>query len=41
MNEDTAGRMARESFDKTLETGAETVREVQEGLHRLLGICAT
>jgi len=32
MNEDTASRMARESFDKTLETGAETVRGVQEGV---------
>jgi hypothetical protein len=37
MNEDTAGRMARESFDKTLETGAETVREVQEGVTSALG----
>jgi hypothetical protein len=32
MNEDTASRMARESFDKTLETGAETVRGVQDGV---------
>ena len=29
MNE--ASRVTRENFDKTLETGAETVREVQEG----------
>jgi hypothetical protein len=27
MNEHSASRIARESFDKTLETGAETVRE--------------
>ncbi len=27
-----ANRMARESFGKTLETGAETVRGVQEGI---------
>ena len=31
MNEDSASRIARESFDKTLETGAETVRGVQDG----------
>jgi hypothetical protein len=31
MNEATASRIARESFDKTLDTGAETVREVREG----------
>jgi len=31
MNEDSASKIARESFDKTLETGAETVRGVQEG----------
>ncbi len=31
MNEQDASRMARESVNKTLETGAETVREVQEG----------
>jgi hypothetical protein len=31
MNEQDASRMARESVDKTLETGAETVRGVQEG----------
>jgi hypothetical protein len=31
MNEDSANRIARESFDKTLETGAETVRGVKEG----------
>ena len=31
MNEHSASRIARESFDKTLETGAETVRGVQEG----------
>ena len=30
MNEDSASRIARESFD-TLESGAETVRGVQEG----------
>jgi hypothetical protein len=32
MNEDTASRTARENFDKTLATGAETVRGVQEGV---------
>jgi hypothetical protein len=32
MNEDSASRTARESFDKTLATGADTVRGVQEGL---------
>jgi len=31
MNEHGASRIARESFDKTSETGAETVRGVQEG----------
>lgn len=31
MNEQHASRMARENVDKALETGAETVREVQEG----------
>jgi hypothetical protein len=31
MNEHSASRIARESFDKTLETGAETVRGVQDG----------
>jgi len=31
MNEDSAIRTARESFDKTLATGAETVRGVQNG----------
>jgi hypothetical protein len=31
MNEDSASGIARESFDKTLETGAETARGVQEG----------
>jgi hypothetical protein len=31
MNEATASRIARESFDKTLDAGAETVREVREG----------
>src|SRR6266699_1670525 len=31
MNEDSVNRIARENFDKTLETGAETVRGVQEG----------
>ena len=31
MNEHSASRIARESFDKTLETGTETVRGVQEG----------
>ncbi len=30
MNEQDASRMARESVDKTLETGVETVRGVQE-----------
>ena len=31
MNEHSASRIARESFDKTLETGTETIRGVQEG----------
>jgi len=31
MNEDSVSNIAHESFDKTLETGAETVRAVQEG----------
>jgi hypothetical protein len=31
MNEQDASRIAREGLDKTLETGAETVRGVQEG----------
>jgi hypothetical protein len=31
MNEESAIRTARENFDKTLTTSAETVREVQEG----------
>ena len=31
MNEDRTTRAARESFDKTMATGAETVRGVQEG----------
>jgi hypothetical protein len=31
MNEHSASKIARESFDKTLETGTETVRGVQEG----------
>jgi len=31
MNEDAASRITRESFDRTLERGAETVRGVQEG----------
>jgi hypothetical protein len=31
MNEHSASRIAYDSFDKTLETGAETVRGVQEG----------
>jgi hypothetical protein len=31
MNEDSVSRIARENFDKTLETGAETVRGIQEG----------
>jgi hypothetical protein len=31
MNEQDASRMARDSVNKTLETSAETVREVQEG----------
>ena len=39
MNEDSASRIARKSFDETLETGAETVRGVQEG-RRLLRMCA-
>ena len=32
MNEDSIRRIARENFDKTLETGAETVRGVQEAV---------
>jgi hypothetical protein len=32
MNEDSMSRIAREDFDKTLETGAETVRGIQEGV---------
>ncbi len=32
MNEDSMSRIARENFDKTLETGAETVRGIQEGV---------
>jgi hypothetical protein len=32
MSEDTVSRMARENFDKTLATGAETVRGIQEGV---------
>ena len=31
MNEHSASRIARESIDKTIETGAETVRGVQDG----------
>ena len=31
MNEHDASRIARAGLDKTLETGAETVRGVQEG----------
>lgn len=32
MNEDSMSRIARENFDKTLETGAETVRGIREGV---------
>jgi hypothetical protein len=32
MNEDSMSRIARENFDKTLETGAETVRGIQEAV---------
>jgi hypothetical protein len=32
MNEDRVSRIARENFDKTLATGAETVRGIQEGV---------
>jgi len=32
MNEDSVSRITRENFDKTLETGAETVRGIQEGV---------
>ncbi len=35
-----ANRMARETFGKTLETGAETVRGVQEGITSALEMCA-
>jgi len=31
MSEDSTSRIARESFDKTLETGTKTVQGVQEG----------
>jgi hypothetical protein len=31
MNEDSASRIARESFNKTLETGSKTVEGIQEG----------
>ena len=31
MNEDSANRIARESFNKTLETGSKTVEGIQEG----------
>jgi hypothetical protein len=40
MNEQDASRIAREGLDKTLETGAETVRGVQEGFTRLSITCA-
>ena len=36
MNEHDASRMAREGLDKTLETGAETVRGAQEGFEAAL-----
>jgi hypothetical protein len=32
MNEDSVSRITRENFDKTLETGTETVRGIQEGV---------
>ena len=32
MNEDSVSRIARENFDKTLETGAEAVRGIQEAV---------
>jgi len=32
MNKDSMSRIARENFDKTLETGAETVRGIQEAV---------
>jgi len=32
MNEESMTRVARENFDKTLATGAETVRGIQEGV---------
>jgi len=32
MNEDSVSRIARQNFDKTLETGADTVRGIQEGV---------
>jgi hypothetical protein len=40
MNEHDASRVARESVDKTLETGAETVGGLQEGFASTLEICA-
>jgi hypothetical protein len=36
MNEHDASRIARAGLDKTLETGAETVRGVQEGFESAL-----
>jgi hypothetical protein len=38
MNE--ASKFARESFDRTLETGAETSEGFRKGLRRLLRMCA-
>ena len=40
MNEDSASRTARESFDKTLATGADTVEGFRRGLRRPLRMCA-
>ncbi len=38
MNEQDASRMARDSLNKTLEAGAETVRGVQRRLSRTCAI---
>jgi len=37
MNEDNVSRIARESFSKTLETGPQTVPDIQEGFLSAVG----
>jgi hypothetical protein len=37
MNEDNVSRIARESFNKTLETGPQTVQGIQEGFLSAVG----